>query len=809
MIASLSEIGQHISIQKRSYFSQLFLILILIVVAFGCYYPSLTSGFMGDDYFAYSYFFKALHTNPLTLLQNFTGSWMSSELRELHYRPFMVIPHLFDCLAWHLNPFGYHLTNLIIHAVCTALVFLITRAIFKSLHNSTNLLPPFIAALLFAVHPLHAEAVSWIAGRVDSFCTMLYLSSFFLFLRFQQTGSTYLKMISYACALGAMMSKEIGAALPAVLTLYILCENLAAQPILKTARKALKETSIYWILLFFYITVRTCALKTLLGGYAGLTGILTENSWMHRIQDLKSYEKIFLPIPWEMMQQNSFYLVVLSLLSCLIVSVLLIRLWYCKPGLQFARVFCFATAWIAIQFAIVCRVWVETEGLAGGRQFYLLSVPYCILVALLLLPIGEQAKQHKILNIVATSIMTLYCSVFFLITFEQNQFWTDAADYSKVFRNAIISQIPKKGPFLVLNVPVTHEHMGLYPTFEVLRGLFSWPFCNPDLTDRVNSLQPYFYNSNLINKSALNMVLTDSTTKIICWNGNKKMASPYTSFSSNSPNYIDCHLSLIPHVERALVYHIKPLQPIKKQNIDCLEISIACKPKQRKKPHVLALSWSDNTCAPQGLDKQVNMWQFADIDGSQKQWVLDKDEHLATCLATLLHAEGDVHTYRFHLSEITSWNLFGKLDSLRLMLTDPSANYNIKSVKLLNLSNEIPRLSLQNSLWARNQNGTYSAKSRNKYVFDYDASKIKGAVKVIVEISPPDFYWEYFTTSYRQKKLADKKLKTLMLNQLHGTFVIDPSIFPRQADYQIHIAALDSSGKILDYVSDPLTIHIK
>jgi hypothetical protein len=666
------------------------------------------------------------------------------------------------------------------------------------------------------VHPLHAETVSWIAGRVDSFCTMLYLSSFLLFIYARQSNNRYFSIASYVCAFGSMMSKEIGAALPAVLTLYIICERFGTEGITKTIQNALKETSIYWGLLVFYVALRTYALKTLLGGYAGLTGVLTDSLWIERIQSLKSYEKIFLPIPFEMMQENNFYLGVLSLLNCSMVIISLIRLWFCKPDLRFARVFFFTTGWIAIQFAIVCRVWNATEGLAGGRQFYLLSAPYCILVTLLLLPLCDKEKRYKILNAIGAFTMILYCGFLSIISFQQNQFWTDAANYSKVFREAIIRQqkeTTNKSRLIILNVPVTHKHMGLYPTFEVLRGLFAWPFCNPDLTDRIGSLQPYFYNPNLINKSALNMVLADSTTKVICWNADTKTAKTFTDSSAEGPNQTDCRLSPIPQVDRAIVYRVIPIQPIKKQSVDCLEISIGykCYEKSSRKPCVLALSWSDNVRSAKKLHNQVNMWQFAHKDGSQKQQALDKDEQLATCLATLLEKDGDVHTYRFHLSEITSWSLFGNLDSLRLMLTNISAIYDIKSVKFLNLSNEIPTLSTKNLLWTRNQNGTYdvTTKNKEKLVFEYDATKIKGAKQVIVEISLPDYYWEYFTTSYRQKKLADKKLKTLMLSQLCGTFTLNAAMFPRTADYQVHIAALDSSGQICSYLSDPVIIHVK
>ncbi len=819
---SVSEISPHIKVQKHACFGQFLLILVLVAAAIGCYFPSLFSGFMSDDYFAYSYFFKALHLQPLSLLHNFTGSWMSSELRELHYRPFMIIPHLFDCLVWHLNPVGYHLTNLIIHAVCTVLVFLITKTILRSLHDSTNVLPSFLAALLFTVHPFHAEAVSWVSGRVDSFCTMLYLSSLFLFLSSQESNNQKLRTVSYICAFSSMMCKEIGVGLPAVLSLYVLCKRFGTEGIKSSIKNTLKETSIYWGLFIAYLALRTYALKTLFGGYVGLTGVLTDNIWLQRILDPKSYEKIFLPLPIEMVGKYNFNFVVLFLFNCLLAGLSLVRFWFCRPGFRFLRASLFTVGWIVIQFAIVARVWSATEGLAGGRQFYLLSVPYCILVALFLVPLCEKDKRHKILNIVAAVAMILYCSVLGVISFKQNKIWTDAAAYSKMFSAAILNQeqkLPTDSRILILNPPVTYEHMGLYPSYEVLRGLFEWPFCKPNLSNRICSLQPYFYNPNLINKSALNMVLKEGATKVICWNDDKKIASPLTYAPPNGPSSTDCHLDPVAHVDNAFIYRVVPNEPIRKQNIDCLEISVACKCNeiQNRKPHVLAFLWSDSAQASERNHKHSTLWQFNGDDGSQGERTVDKDERMATSLATLLTKDGHVHTYRFHLSEMTSWNLFGNLNSLTLMLTNPyfnkgktdGVNYDIKSVKLLNLDNEIPSLSLDASLWHRNQNGTYSSNNKEKFVFNYDASKIKRAAQVLVEISKPDYFWEYFAGSYRQKKLADKRLTMLTLKRLSGQFTVNAAIFPCRGDYQIRITALDSTKNICSYVSDPVVVCVR
>jgi tetratricopeptide (TPR) repeat protein len=78
-----------------------------------------------------------------------------------YYRPLTTTSYLLDYTIWGLRPFGYHLTNVLLHAACTATVALILLRLGFGLSASG------IAALLFAVHPIHTENVAWIAGRTD------------------------------------------------------------------------------------------------------------------------------------------------------------------------------------------------------------------------------------------------------------------------------------------------------------------------------------------------------------------------------------------------------------------------------------------------------------------------------------------------------------------------------------------------------------------------------------------------------------------------------------------------------------------
>src|SRR3989338_7768508 len=111
-------------------------------------------------------------------------SWENLRYVFTHFDPELYIPLKFvsfqiNYVLGGLSPFGFHLGNVMLHVANTSLVFLFVSQLMnaKSIKHKEKshlsfLLYPFcfpagIAALLFAVHPLHTEAVVWIAGRKD------------------------------------------------------------------------------------------------------------------------------------------------------------------------------------------------------------------------------------------------------------------------------------------------------------------------------------------------------------------------------------------------------------------------------------------------------------------------------------------------------------------------------------------------------------------------------------------------------------------------------------------------------------------
>lgn len=146
---------------------------ILSCVVVLCYWNSLYCGFVFDDVSAILDN-KDLHpSTPIKkLFQNdFWGTPMSEERSHKSYRPLTVLTFRLNYLFSELNAVSYHLLNLLLHAV-VCVIFLKVCKIF--LDNRTSL----IAALLFAVHPIHTEAVTGVVGRAELLSSIFLLAAF-------------------------------------------------------------------------------------------------------------------------------------------------------------------------------------------------------------------------------------------------------------------------------------------------------------------------------------------------------------------------------------------------------------------------------------------------------------------------------------------------------------------------------------------------------------------------------------------------------------------------------------------------------
>ncbi|MBV8879352.1 MAG: tetratricopeptide repeat protein [Planctomycetaceae bacterium] len=149
--------------------------------------------------------------------------WMFTD-HAGHYIPLTWMTLGLDYVLWGMNPLGYHLTNVLLHALNAALCFFVFDGLLRRARPGEDPASrAWIAAagaLLFSLHPLRVESVAWITERRDVLCGAFFLLSLLAYLRSIDDPSRRKWLgLSLAAFAGSMLSKTLGMTLPVVLVL--------------------------------------------------------------------------------------------------------------------------------------------------------------------------------------------------------------------------------------------------------------------------------------------------------------------------------------------------------------------------------------------------------------------------------------------------------------------------------------------------------------------------------------------------------------------------------------------------------------
>src|SRR3989442_1997176 len=143
-----------------------------------------------------------------------------------HYMPLTWLTHGLDYVLWGMRPAGYHVMNVVLHALAAAAAYVVALRVLAAAVAPEPLgarrLAAAVAALLFAVHPLRVESVAWITERRDVLCGVFFLLAVDCYLRAVE-GDTRPRRGLYWSAVGlaalALLSQAMAGTLPPVLLL--------------------------------------------------------------------------------------------------------------------------------------------------------------------------------------------------------------------------------------------------------------------------------------------------------------------------------------------------------------------------------------------------------------------------------------------------------------------------------------------------------------------------------------------------------------------------------------------------------------
>ena len=169
----------------------------IAALALACYANTLGNGFVFDD----SAYLASDAVRKLAVGDIFCSNWLGLDL----YRPLTLLSLGLDFQFFGEAPWGYHLTNVLLHSVNSLLLYALARDLLGEERAA------LWAALLYASHPLQTEVVAWVSARGDLLASLLSLSALLAHRR--------RRVLAYLLYAGACLAKETAMVLPVALFL--------------------------------------------------------------------------------------------------------------------------------------------------------------------------------------------------------------------------------------------------------------------------------------------------------------------------------------------------------------------------------------------------------------------------------------------------------------------------------------------------------------------------------------------------------------------------------------------------------------
>ena len=385
--------------------------IILVLACLACYINCLGCGFVFDDTSAIRDNKDILPSSPLANIfhNDFWGIPMSKEQSHKSYRPLCVLSFRLNYSLHGLEPLGYHLLNLILHMIVTILFYNVSG-------NYVNAKTSYVASLLFAVHPIHTEAVTGAVGRAELLSAIFFLVTLHLYNKSQDSRNL---LLVFMAAFLAMLSKEVGVTVIGLCYVHelLLKLNLHKYLLISIINPKLIEWRISFVT-FTRLSLLTASLASLLlfriwlmQGASLPVFTRFDNPASHADTVTKLLTFSYLPCfntwlllcpsqlccDWTMgsipLLQSATDLRNLSIIAAS--SILLLFIFTIMTSTdQCSKQILFSLAWMIIPFIPASNVFFPVGFVVAERILYIPSMGFCLIVSLGLQRIMKQCSNN-------------------------------------------------------------------------------------------------------------------------------------------------------------------------------------------------------------------------------------------------------------------------------------------------------------------------------------------------------------------------------------------------------------------------------
>ncbi|MEQ8768707.1 MAG: hypothetical protein RL885_32670 [Planctomycetota bacterium] len=368
----------------------------LVLLTLIAWIPALGGGFVYDDHRFITSNEHLETIDPLTYLTSREAVSSAYDQQADIYRPLRTLSYAIDRAFFDLEPFGYHLSSCLLHALNVAMVLALLRAL---------TVPPGLAAAaaaVFALHPVQVEAVAWISGRADVLVTSLVLAATLTFARARR-GDLPMAGAFIVLAGAALLAKENALVL---VPLLLVTEPFWPKPAsAKRTRAALWLTGIavsvgYWMLRASVLDRETVSQRPLFGG-DWLTHLgYAVNGWARYVQLLVWPSPLATSYPTDTFAPEASRLLG-SILTLIVAGGVI--LWTARQK----RIALWTASWFAVALAPVSQLGVVLQSVINERSLYLPAVGGVFAVVLMADRLLARASIRPSQRAVAASLLLL------------------------------------------------------------------------------------------------------------------------------------------------------------------------------------------------------------------------------------------------------------------------------------------------------------------------------------------------------------------------------------------------------------------
>ena len=425
--------GKSKKIQPKSNKTNLVYGLVLFVISFVLYANTIGHDYALDDVMlikenAYT---QSGFSGIGDILTNdmFSGNnpGYKSDLSGGRYRPLSQITFAIEYELFGLNPQVGHFINIVLFALTPFMIFIILSLLLRTDGKDFNWYSslPFLAGLIYAVHPIHTEAVANIKGRDEIMSMLLVLVCFYYFIKYIDFSKTKDLVFSVIIFFLALMAKENAITFLAVIPLAIIMFRE------KNLGDSVKKILPFLAVAVVFVIIR----QSIVGGGKELAIPELMNEPFYGMSFLEKYGTIlvtlfnyvklqFIPYPltfdyypYHIAKTNLFdILPVLAILIHLLLIYVAYKTWKIKPIISFAILYYFIT------LSIVSNLFFTIGAFMNERFIYMPSLAVCIVFAWFVSDylVNKKLPKNALIGIIA--IVTLAFSV---LTVMRNPVWAD------------------------------------------------------------------------------------------------------------------------------------------------------------------------------------------------------------------------------------------------------------------------------------------------------------------------------------------------------------------------------------------------